>query len=172
MGGKRLEIVCHHSIKEIEKRMKDSKDAVEYKHWLIIKLLIKPKQEKSPEEVAEIVGVTYDWIRKLIHKYNKEGEKALGDSRLENAGVKPILNEEEQKELFQILCKPAPDGGLWTGPKVAKWIEEKKDRQVNKEMGWHYLKRLGFQLRKPRPKNIKAATCQEKKEFKKNRRIS
>ena len=167
-----MEIICHHSIKEVEKRMKSSKDAIEYKHWLIIKLLTKPRQEKSPEEVAEIVGVTYDWIRKLIHKYNKEGEAALGDGRLENKGVKPVLDEEEQKELFQLLCKPAPDGGLWTGPKVRKWIEEKKGRKVNRDIGWWYLTRLGFQLRKPRPKNIKSATEQEKKEFKKNRRIN
>ena len=53
MGRQKLEIVLHHSITEVEEKMNKSKGAIEYKHWLIIKLLIEAKEQKTPEEAAE-----------------------------------------------------------------------------------------------------------------------
>ena len=44
---------------------------------------------------------------------------------------------------------PAPDGGDWTGPKVARWIAEKTgSAHVWPQRGWDYLKRLGVDWRR------------------------
>ena len=34
------------------------------------------------------------------------------------------LNEEQFQELIVQLKKRPEDGGIWTGPKVAKWMEK------------------------------------------------
>ncbi len=68
--------------------------------------------------------------------------------------------------LSEVLGGPAPDGGLWTGPKVAAWIEEKTGTKTHPQRGWVYLKRLGFSLRRPRPRHAKADP-EEQETFKK-----
>ena len=165
MGGQRIEIRLHHSIEELEEKMKKEKDAVEFKHWQILRLLA---MGYSPDDAAHLVGVTYDWVRKLIHRYNEEGQEGMRDKRKELPGKEPFLNEKQQRKLYYLLQERPPDGGLWTGPKVTKWIEEETGRKVVKGLGWTYLKKLGFSLRKPRPKHIKTATREEKRAFKKN----
>jgi transposase len=39
---------------------------------------------------------------------------------------------------------------------VAEWIYEKTGREVRPQLGWDYLKRLGFSLQRPRPRHRKA----------------
>ncbi|MCC3466298.1 MAG: helix-turn-helix domain-containing protein, partial [Microcoleus sp. PH2017_06_SFM_O_A] len=63
------------------------------------------------------------------------------------------LSPEQQEELRQALQGPAPDGGDWTGPKVARWIAEKTgSAHVWPQRGWDYLKRLGVDWRRRRRK--------------------
>lgn len=61
---------------------------------------------------------------------------------------------------------PAPDGGLWRGPKVAVWIEQKTGKRTHPQRGWVYLKRLVYSLKTPRPRHKKADT-KEQETFKK-----
>jgi hypothetical protein len=60
------------------------------------------------------------------------------------------------------------DGGIWTGPKVARWIEKETGREkVWNQRGWDYLKKLKYSWQSPRPKHKKG--CEEKqREFKEN----
>ena len=60
------------------------------------------------------------------------------------------------------------DKGLWTSPKVADWIEQATGTRPTNQTGLNYLRELGFTLQQPRPVNIKAATDEEVKSFKKN----
>ncbi|MDE5115210.1 MAG: helix-turn-helix domain-containing protein, partial [Trichodesmium sp. St15_bin1_1] len=44
---------------------------------------------------------------------------------------------------------PAPDGGAWSGPKVADWIAKKTGRDhVWPQRGWDYLKKFGIEWKK------------------------
>jgi transposase len=62
---------------------------------------------------------------------------------------------------------PAPNGGgLWTGPKVAEWIEAKTAKRTHPQRGWVYLKGLGYSLKSPRPRHHKADP-EEQETFKK-----
>ena len=54
------------------------------------------------------------------------------------------------------LKKRAPDGGIWTGHKVARWIEKVTGiEKVWNQRGWDYLKKSKYSGKKPRPKHKK-----------------
>jgi transposase len=81
----------------------------------------------SIREVAEMVGYSEKWTREIARRYESEGVEGLGDRRHGNPGAKEraLLDEEGQVELREALEGPPPGGGMWNGPKVARWIEEK-----------------------------------------------
>lgn len=68
----------------------------------------------------------------LVWRYNTRGAAGLRDERHQNPGHPPLLHPEQEAELEQALEGPAPDGGLWTSPKVAAWISERTGRPVGK----------------------------------------
>ena len=47
-------------------------------------------------------------------------------------------------ELVLALSQPPPDGGVWTGCKVAAWIADKIGEAVSAKRGWAYLARIRF----------------------------
>ncbi len=162
-----LELKKHLSPKEIKERYLKCKKGVERTHWQILWLVGRKVNALKPSEAAEVTGVSPDWVRKLMRRYNKEGADGIFDKRKEN-GKDLILSKEDQEELKKKLMGKADDGGLWTGPKVAQWISKKVKRRVHEVTGWRYLKRLGFSLKMPRPEHQKTATPEEQKDFKKN----
>ena len=94
---------------------------------------------RTPREVAEIVGCTPDWVRKLLKRYNAEGEAAMRDKRKNNKGQR-FLDETQQAALEAALSEPLADGGLWRGPKEAAWISETLQRHVSDMSGLKNLK--------------------------------
>lgn len=66
------------------------------------------------------------------------------------AGRPAKLSTSLATELDKALRSLAPDGGLWTGPKVAAWIAQKSGHEVHHSTAWRALKRLGFSLQTPR----------------------
>ena len=66
-------------------------------------------------QVAEIVGCTPDWVRKLLKRYNAEGEAALRDKRKNNTGVR-FLDETQQAALAAALSAMGVFG------RVRKWL--------------------------------------------------
>jgi transposase len=87
----------------------------------------------SIREVAATVGYSEKWVREIARRYESEGAEGLGDRRHANPGAKEraLLDEEGQAELREALQggSPPPGGGMWSGPKVARWIEEKTGAQ-------------------------------------------
>ncbi len=90
------------------------------------------------------------------HRYNDEGPQGLGDRRPGNPGGTCLLSPEQQAQLRQALAEPPADGGLWTGPKVARWIASHTGSKVHAQRGWEYLKRLNYSKRVLRPRHTKA----------------
>src|SRR5918911_725375 len=85
-----------------------------------------------------------------------------------NAGAKPLLGAEDEAALRAALAEPPPDGGLWTGPKVAAWMAARLGREVWPQRGWDYLRRLGHSPQVPRPRHAKAASPEEQAAYKKS----
>ena len=126
----------------------------------------------SIREVAGTVGYSEKWVREIARRYESEGAEGLGDRRHTNPGAKEraLLNEEGQAELREALQggSPPPGGGMWSGPKVARWIEEKTGAEkVHAQRGWEYLRKVGMSPQVPRPSNAKGADASEREAFKK-----
>ncbi|WP_204152628.1 helix-turn-helix domain-containing protein, partial [Leptolyngbya sp. CCY15150] len=68
----------------------------------------------------------------LVRDYNAHGPQCLGDGRRENPGAPPLLSEEQQALLLQVLRGEAPDGGLWNGRKVADYLSELLDQPISR----------------------------------------
>lgn len=103
-----------------------------------------------------MTGYTETWVRTIIHRFNAEGPDGAVDRRHANPGQPPLLGPNLREELRQALDGPAPDGGLWTGRKVAMWMAKRLDRPVGEVRGWEAVRALGFTLQRPRPQATSA----------------
>ncbi len=122
-------------------------------------------------EVARMVGYSEKWVREIARRYGSEGVEGLGDRRHGNPGAeqRALLDEEGQARLRQALVEEAPPGGgMWSGPKVARWIERKiGTERVHAQRGWEYLRKVGMSPQVPRPSNAQGAGSEEREAFKK-----
>ncbi len=89
-------------------------------------------------------------MRRIARRYNERGVEGLGDRRHANPGAKEraLLDEAGQAELREALLEgsaPASvGGGMWSGPKVARWIEQKTGTErVHAQRGFEYLRKVG-----------------------------
>jgi transposase len=125
----------------------------------------------SVGEVARMVGYSQKWTREIAKRYESEGVEGLGDRRHGNPGAKEraLLDEEGQGRLREALLKEAPPGGgMWSGPKVARWIEQKRGlKKVHAQRGWEYLRKGRMSPQVPRPSNAQGADSDEREAFKK-----
>ena len=153
----------HLTTEELRARYREAKDLAERSHYQIVWLIARGE---SAKRAAEISGYSPRWVSEVVRRYSEGGPEALGDRRRENSGGKFLLDEAQRRELAEALEGPAPDGGLWSGPKVASWIEATTGKRTYPQRGWVYLKRLGYSLKSPRPRHHKADP-QEQETFKK-----
>ena len=100
----------------------------------------------SVEEVARMVGYSGKWVREIKRRYESGGVQALGDRRHGNPGAKEraLLDEAGEEELLEALLSGSPPGGgMWNGPKVARWIKERNGlKKVHVQRGFEYLRKV------------------------------
>jgi transposase len=161
---RQIKLKDHLSTDELATRYRQSTDPVARSHFQILWLLA---QGKTSAQITDLTGYCPDWIRKLARRYNEGGPDAMGDQRHYNPGGQWLLSEEQKQELDLVLQQPPEDGGLWTGPKVAAWIEKKIERPVPPQRGWDYLRLLDYTPQVPRPRHHKA-DAEAQDVFKKN----
>lgn len=138
--AKRVKVKTELTADELRERYRKASEPVERTHWHILWLI---KEGHTPDEVAQQVGYTARWVRTIVGRYNRQGVQGINNHRLALPGAKPLLPPEQQKELSEALQERPDDGGLWSGPKVALWIQDKIGRPVDPRRGWDYLQRLG-----------------------------
>lgn len=166
MNANRLSLTPHFTTNELKAKYLACEHPVERSHWQIIWLMSRTDKNYSCSQVADLMGCSPDWVRKLVRRYNKEAQAGLRDKRRDN-GNAPLLDEQLQKKLEEALGKKPPDHGLWTGPKVAAWMSEKLGRSVHAATGWRWLVRLGWSAQVPRRSHAKSASENEQANFKK-----
>ena len=107
----------------------------------------------------------------LEARYKTVGAEALGDQRVHN-GTKPtILTPEALAALKERIKTPPADGGLWTGPKIARWLARFHGvRSVHDQRGWDALIAIGYSIQQPRPRHPDAATDADRAALKKSLR--
>jgi transposase len=148
--GVRLQLKPHLTEDEIRGYYLTSTDVVEQTRWQAILLLA---EGVPSEEVARITGYCTPWVRTLARRYNQEGPVAMHDGRHDNPGAAGLL-DAPLREALATAMKQSPDaGGLWSGPKVAAWMEQRLGRKVRPQRGWEYLRRADMTAQRPRPKH-------------------
>jgi transposase len=150
---KRLTLKAHLDTGELERRYRGSDDPVARSQWQILWLLARGEPTAA---VAASTGYSPTWIYAVVRRYNAEGAAGVGDRRHRNPGAAPLLAPDQRVALRAALAHPAPDGGAWTGPKVAAWMADRLGRPVGPQRGWAYLRRLGFSPQVPRPRHAQA----------------
>ncbi|NJO70818.1 MAG: helix-turn-helix domain-containing protein, partial [Oscillatoriales cyanobacterium RM1_1_9] len=127
-----------------------ARDTTESRRWHLIHLV---DGGWTIKQAAEVVGLNYDYSKEIVRRYNREGPDSVKNRSRDRQPpiARSLLTSAQQQELRQALNGPAPDGGSWSGPKVAEWIARKTGRDhVWPQRGWDYLKRLGVTWKPPK----------------------
>jgi transposase len=143
----------HLELDQLEQRYRQASDPVARSQWQILWLLA---QGHSTKQVVQTTGYSETWIGTIAKRYNADGPDGVGDRRHANPGAASLLSDQHLAELDTLLDGPAPDGGLWTGPKIAKWMTDKLGHTVHAQRGWEVLQHLNYRSYVPRPRHAKA----------------
>ncbi len=114
----------HHSSEELKNRYFKSKDPVESRRW---HLIWKVSLGWSIKNSANTIGLNYEYGKEIVKKCNSLGAQGLKNlkrkGRKKTGGKQQLLNDQQIEKLKQEIAKRPSDGGIWTGVKVARWIE-------------------------------------------------
>jgi transposase len=154
---RRLPIARHLTANQARAKYRSCRHPIEKVRWHAIWLLLRTDEPRTPTQVGELVGLSVITTRAVLHLWNADGPAGLTDRRAGN-GSKPRLTDGQRAELFAALKKRPPDGGLWTGPKVAASVRDRWGVTVWPQTGWRWLKDLGFTLQVPRPRHPRSAS--------------
>lgn len=157
---KRIKVENHLSVEELGFRFKHCADSVEKGHWHVVWLIARGK---LTEEVSDMLGISAHWVRQIVKRYNTQGPDSMKDQRHENQGREELLNSTQLQQLQEALQQPPPDGGLWSGPKVAAWMSQVLGHEVWPQRGWEYLKKNRLSIHTPQ-----TTACQSKRRRTKN----
>jgi transposase len=163
---RRLSVGRHRTANQAWAKYRACRNGVEKTRWHALWLLLRTDQPRTPAEVAEIVGVSAVSVRATLHRWNQHGPEGLTDRRAANRG-RPRLSDDQRAALFAALKKRPPDGGLWSGPKVARYAAGRWGVFVRPETGWRWLRKLGFTLQVPRPSHPRKADLPTRERWKK-----
>jgi transposase len=139
---------------------------VEKVRWHAVWLLLRQDEPRTPAQAASVVGLSVITVRDVLHRWNARGPEGLTDGRRGN-GAKPLLDGRRRAALLAAVKKRHPDGGLWTGPKVARYVRDRWGVEVCPQTGWQWLRDLGFTPQVPRPSHPQAAAAGERRRWKK-----
>lgn len=158
----RLPVVGHLSADEVGDRYRRCPDPKEKTRWHLIWLLLRPDGPLSCERAAPLVGLSDTHARTVLRRWNADGPDGLADRRRANPS-RGKRTAARQAEALDALKAEPPDGGLWSGPKRARYVRDRWGIEVCPETGWRWLKTLGFRLVVPRPRHPKGASPEDQR---------
>lgn len=160
---KRLPVQAHLSADEVGDRYRHCPDPKEKTRWHLVWLLSRD-DTLTCERAGPRVGLSDTHARTVLKRWNASGPDGLGDGR-KRTGTAGKLTATQQAEAFDALRQEPPDGGLWSGPKLARYARDRWGVEVCPETGWRWLRKLGFRLVVPRPRHPKAASPDEQRRW-------
>jgi transposase len=156
----------HLPVSKLRYKYRSSRHPVEKPRWHALGLLARTDHPRTPAEVADVVGLSAVTVRHVLHRWNDHGPAGVADRRAGN-GAEPKLTARRRAALYAALQKRPPDGGAWTGPKVARYVRDRWRVTVRPETGWRRLVALGFSLRVPRPAHPRTADARTRRRWEK-----
>lgn len=163
---KRLPVVRHLSAERAEAQYRACKHRIEKVRWHAIWLLLRTDPVRTPAQVADLVGLSVITTRDILKRWNESGPDGLIDGRTNN-GSESKLSDDQRAQLLTALKKRPPDGGLWSGPKVVRYVHQTWGITIVPQTGWAWLVDLGFTLQVPRPSHPRAADPAAQRRWKK-----
>src|SRR5215813_7237868 len=162
----RIPFVRHRTANQIRAQYRACRHPVEKVRWHALWLLARTDEDRTPAQVAGLVGLSAVTVRAILHRWNASGPDGLTDGRTDNRSP-PKLTPRRQDALYAALQRRPPDGGLWTGPKVARYVRGRWRVEVGPVTGWRWLRDLGFTLQVPRPSHPRKADRPARRQWKK-----
>ena len=113
------------------------------------------KQGKTPEQIAEMLGMGHVTARSAIKIAEADGIKALAPKkRGRPSGSCRQLSEEQEAHIQRLICEKRPeqmkmDFALWTRAAVMALIKQELAIELPVRTVGEYLKRWGFTPQKP-----------------------
>jgi transposase len=163
--ARRIELKPHLTTEELQQRYRSCQKPQEKMRWHALYLISKGV---VAADAARRTRRASSWVTNLARRYNRDGAQAVARKQSARPSHRAKVNAKLGKELDKALRCDAPDGGLWTAPKVAAWITEQSGQEVHHTTAWRAMRRLGFSLKTPRPANKRRATTEAQLEFKKS----
>jgi transposase len=151
-----LPFVRHRAVKQISAKYRACRHPGEKVRWHAIWLLARTDTPRVSSEVADIVGLSAVTVREILHRWNHHGPAGLRDRRHAN-GAKPKLTHRQREAVRAALRRRPPDGGIWTAPKLARYVRHRWAISVCAETAWRWLRDLGLSPQVPRPRHPQAA---------------
>ena len=146
--SKKAYLASHLNTFELKKRYQRSKNPIESRRWHI---LGKIAQGWSIKNSAVAVGISYGYAQTIVRNYNRDGvtgiQRKSRKGKKHTGGKAALLSDEQFQKLTQALKSKPSDGGIWTGVKVARWMEQETGiERVGNQRGWDYLKKCRYSL--------------------------
>ena len=163
---RRLPFARHLPVGKLRHRYTSFRHPVEKPRWHALWLLARTDHPRTPAQVADVVGLSAVTVRHVLHRWNDHGPDGVADRRTGN-GSEPRLTPRRRDALYAALQERPPDGGMWAGPEVARYVKGRWGVAVCPETGWRWLVALGFSLQVPRPSHPKAADAPTRRRWKK-----
>ena len=160
----RLPVIAHLPVEEVGRRYRTCQDPMEKTRWQAVWLLLRQDPPRTSRQVAPLVGLSDVHVRAILRRWNAQGPGGLADRRRANKS-QGRLTPRQQAELFEALQQEPPDGGLWSGPKVAAFVRDRFGVAAHPTTGCRWLRELGFRLAVPRPRHPKAATPEQQRRW-------
>ena len=159
-------LTAHLSSIELEGAYKAAADPVAKSHFHALWLV---SEGYAVAEVARLLSFSARWVHTLIKRYNERGPAALADLRGGNGAAPRILTPEALAALKERIVSPPDDGGVWSGPKIARWLAGFHGlKAVHDQRGWDALVAIGYSIQKPRPRHPRAANEEDRAALKKS----
>jgi transposase len=156
----------HLGVAALERRYETAQEPIAKSHFHALWLLVSGFEIG---EVAEILSFSTRWVRSLVKRYNEGGPDCLGDQRINNGTAPRILTPKALGALRERLKAPPDGGGLWSGPKIARWLAKyHRMISVHDQRGWDALIAVGYSIQQPRPRHPETANEADRAKLKKN----
>lgn len=153
------------NVKELQNRRKNEEDPRVRDRILAI-IMIERGMKK--EDIADLLSITDVTLWRWTNRYNKNGVEGLVDK--DRSGRNSKLSTEEKKDLKKTLCKNPKEVGYdkeaWSTKLVLYHIKKEYGVEYHTRYIQDFLRNLGFELKKPRPKHYKSSEKERKEYFK------
>src|SRR5262249_28729266 len=136
---------------------------VRQRWWIIYHALLAPR---TAQEIARQTGVSVRTVRRVIARYNCEGERS---TQTPGSGGRryAYLTMEQERTFLQTFATRAERGELATVAQIQQAFEAEVGHRVHKRTIHRLLARHGWRKLVPRPRHPKA-NLEEQAAFLKN----